>query len=175
MFDQQDFYAFVREVNRLRQEFPEVAFSTTIDLMDPDCTTSHDLIVQKKTTCAAGVEACVIGPLGHVYGCSYSPASFPDEIDAASAGFIAGNIRDDPLATVWRDSSRWQIFRKLDEVKNPKCLTCSYYQTRCSGSCQIMSFFEMKHQNSGLQRNGIAEFLDPYCFVDLLPDSPRER
>lgn len=175
MFSQENFYDFIREVNRLRKLFPSVTFSTTIDLLDPTATTSHDLIVQKKTTCAAGVEACVVGPLGHVYGCSYSPASFPNSSDEEGKRvFIAGNLRDDDLRTIWRDSSRWAVFRDLSHYKNAKCHSCGHYQVRCSGSCQIMSWYEMKHRQEVAEgRAEIKDFLDPYCFKDLLEEQGR--
>lgn len=163
-FDRRDFHAFVAEVNRLRRAFPRVAFSTTIDLLDPEETTSHDRVVRKAATCAAGVEACVIGPRGHVYGCSYSPASFVERAgDEARRLFIAGNIRDDDLCTIWRDSSRWQLFRDLDRFKHPKCRACVHYARRCSGSCQIMAWAEREHAGTPL-----AQVADPYCFADLL-------
>ena len=172
MFKQQDFYGFIREVNRLRKLFPTVTFSTTIDLLDPDAVTSHDLIVQKKNTCAAGVEACVVGPQGHVYGCSYSPASFPDSADEEGKRiFIAGNLRRDSLKKIWRDSARWAVFRDLGRYKNPKCHTCSHYTVRCSGSCQIMAWYQLKHQEAvAAGREKIGDFYDPYCFVDLLDE-----
>lgn len=175
MFSQEDFYGFIREVNRLRRLFPEVTFSTTIDLLDPEATTSHDLIVQKKRTCAAGVEACVIGPQGHVYGCSYSPASFPDSADEEGKRlFIAGNIRQNDLQSIWRDSSRWTVFRDLSEYKNPKCHSCRHYAVRCSGSCQIMAWSLLKHQQEVKQgKRNIGDFYDPYCFVDLLDNQER--
>lgn len=174
MFQQADFYDFVRAVNALRKRFPEVMFSTTIDLLDPEQTTSHDLLVQKKRTCAAGVEACVIGPQGHVYGCSYSPASFPDTAEGPGSMFIAGNVRHDSLAQIWRDSARWSVFRDLTLYKNSKCHTCSHYTTRCSGSCPIMSYYAMQHsQEVGAGSKNLADFYDPYCFVDLLePGNP---
>jgi radical SAM protein with 4Fe4S-binding SPASM domain len=175
MFDQHDFYAFIREVNRLRKQFPTVTFSTTIDLLDPEATTSHDLIVQKKTTCAAGVEACVVGPQGHVYGCSYSPASFPDSADEEGKRvFIAGNIRQDSLRAIWRDSRRWDVFRNLTKYKNGKCHTCGHYGVRCSGSCQIMAYAELQHRKQVDEGKAqLQDFMDPYCFKDLLDGQGR--
>ncbi len=170
MFTQAGFYQFIHEVNRLRLQYPALTFSTTIDLLNPEATTSLDLIVQKKRTCAAGVEACVIGPQGHVYGCSYSPASFPDSADEEGKRiFIAGNMRDDSLETIWRDSQRWTVFRDLTQYKNPKCHTCSHYSVRCSGSCQIMAWYQ--HQSAAGKETGhIRDYYDPYCFVDLLQE-----
>jgi radical SAM protein with 4Fe4S-binding SPASM domain len=170
MFSQGDFYDFIREVNRLRPCYPDVKFSTTIDLLDPEATTSQDLIVQKKRTCAAGVEACVVGPLGHVYGCSYSPASFPDSADEEGWRlFVAGDLRQDDLRAIWRDSGRWNVFRDLSLYKNPRCHACRHYTVRCSGSCQIMAWYQRNAlEESGGGRRQIADFYDPYCFVDLL-------
>nr|VFK32101.1 MAG: radical SAM additional 4Fe4S-binding SPASM domain-containing protein [Candidatus Kentron sp. MB] len=175
MFDQTEFYDFIREVNRLRRNFPEVIFSTTIDLLDPEATPSHDLIVQKKTTCAAGVEACVVGPQGHVYGCSYSPASFPDSGDEEGEKlFIAGNFREDDLKTIWRDSRRWSVFRDLQGFKNSQCHTCSHYTVRCSGSCQIMAWYRLREQQEFGQQDpeNISNVCDPYCFAGIFDGRP---
>jgi radical SAM protein with 4Fe4S-binding SPASM domain len=162
MFGQRDFYEFIQLINRLRPRH-RVQFSTTLDLLDPEATTSHDPIVQKRRTCAAGVEATVIGPTGDVYGCSYSPASFPDSDDVEGRKlFVAGNIRQDPIRTIWRDSRRWQVFRNLSAYKNPKCLSCPHYTVRCVGSCPIMGYYEAKR----------PEAFDPYCFVDILTKDP---
>lgn len=159
MFDQHDFYAFIRRIQTLRSRY-QVQLITTIDLLDPEATTSHDFIVQKKRTCAAGVEAAVIGATGDVYGCSYSPASFPDSPDVEGRRlFVAGNLRQDSLRTIWRDSVRWGVFRRLDLYKHPRCFPCAHYGVRCVGSCPIMGYFQEKQPNA----------LDPYCFVELLP------
>jgi radical SAM protein with 4Fe4S-binding SPASM domain len=158
MFTQHDFYAFIQRIQDLRRRY-RVQLITTLDLLDPEVTTSHDLIVQKKHTCAAGVEAAVIGATGDVYGCSYSPASFPDSPDEQGRRlFVAGNVRRESLRAIWRDSSRWAVFRYLDTYKNSRCLICSHYGARCIGSCPIMGYFQ----------DGQPDAVDPYCFVDLL-------
>lgn len=158
MFDQSDFYAFIRHIQELRRHY-QVQFVTTLDLLDPEATTSHDPIVQKKRTCAAGVEATVIGATGDVYGCSYSPASFPESPDVEGRSlFVAGNVREESLHDIWRDSARWAVFRYLDVYKNPQCQTCPHYGVRCVGSCPIMGYFT----------EGQPEAFDPYCFVDLM-------
>lgn len=158
MFSQSDFYAFIRLINRLRERY-RVQLITTLDLLDPEATTSHDLLVAKRHSCAAGIEAAVIGPTGDIYGCSYSPASFPDSPDAEGRRlFVAGNLRHEPVRTVWRDSERWAVFRCLNTYKNRGCHQCEHYSVRCVGSCPIMGYF----------RNAQPEACDPYCFVGLL-------
>lgn len=165
MFDGARYYDYLREVRRLRAQYTGVEFITAMDLEDPQATTSRDRIVQKKQTCAAGVEACVVGPQGHVFGCSYSPASFPDQASSEEhALFIPGNIRTEPLRAIWRDSRRWEVFRDLEKSKNEKCTTCDHYQVRCTGSCQIMSYNEKKHAREVAEgRATLKEFQDPYC------------
>jgi radical SAM protein with 4Fe4S-binding SPASM domain len=144
MFDKDDFYAFIRQIQDLRKRY-RVQFTTTLDLLDPEATTSHDPMVQKKRTCAAGVEATVIGATGDVYGCSYSPASFPDSPDVEGRRmFVAGNVREESLRDIWRDS--------------PQCQACPHYGVRCVGSCPIMGYF----------REGKPDAIDPYCFIDLM-------
>jgi radical SAM protein with 4Fe4S-binding SPASM domain len=159
MFDQHDFYAFIQQIQALRS-CHRVKFITTLDLLDPEATTSHDPIVQKKNTCAAGVEAAVIGANGDVFGCSYSPASFPNSSDTEGRRlFVAGNLREDSLRTIWLDSSRWAVFRQLDNYKSSKCQMCAHYGVRCVGSCPIMGYFNQ----------GQPDAFDAYCFVDLIP------
>lgn len=164
MFNQRDFYAFIQQLPALRAQH-RVQFITTLDLLDPTATTSHDPIVQKKRSCAAGIEAAVIGATGDVYGCSYSPASFPDSVDIEGRRlFVAGNLHTDSFHTIWRDSSRWAVFRYLEQYKNPRCQSCLHYSVRCVGSCPIMGYFQAQQPNA----------CDPYCFVDLLPGVERE-
>jgi radical SAM protein with 4Fe4S-binding SPASM domain len=168
MFDGAGYYEYIKSIRRLRQEFPAVEFITAMDVEDPMATTSRDRIVQKKQTCAAGVEACVVGPQGHVFGCSYSPASFPDQAtEEENELFVPGNIRSEPLRVIWRDSARWEVFRNLEKSKNEKCGTCSHYKVRCTGSCQIMSYYEKQHARdvaAGLAE--LKDFHDPYCPKD---------
>lgn len=162
MFSQHDFYHFIQHIQTLRHQY-HVQFITTLDLLDPKATTSHDPVVQKKRACAAGVEATVIGASGDVYGCSYSPASFPDSPDIEGRRiFVAGNIRQDSVRTIWRDSSRWAVFRQLDQYRPSRCFACLHYGVRCVGACPIMGYFV----------EGRPDALDPYCFVDLMTDSP---
>lgn len=165
MFDGAGYYEYIREVRRLRKLYPSVEFITAMDLEDPTATTSRDRIVQKKQTCAAGVEACVVGPQGDVFGCSYSPASFPDQAtDEERELFIPGNIRSETLRDIWRDSRRWEVFRNLQKSKNEKCTSCGHYKVRCTGSCQIMSYYEKRHARDVAEGKAeLKDFQDPYC------------
>jgi radical SAM protein with 4Fe4S-binding SPASM domain len=165
LFTQQEFYDFIRLIQELRQRY-RVRFITTLDLLNPQPTTSQDPMVRKENTCAAGVEAAVIGASGDVYGCSYSPASFPDSPDIQGRElFVAGNLRQDSLRSIWLDSRRWKVFRSLDTYKDPRCQTCAHYRVRCVGSCPIMGYYQ----------EGRPAACDPYCFVDMLSTSEHHR
>jgi MoaA/NifB/PqqE/SkfB family radical SAM enzyme len=158
MLSQQEFYSLIRTINELRKNH-KVKIVTTIDLLNKGNLANQDLIVKKEKTCAAGVEAAVISPLGEIYGCSYSPASDKDDSDKKGKDiFVAGNLRKDKLEDIWLDSSRWTVFRDLKNYKNSGCRNCSYYKKECVGSCPIMSYYKDKTLNG----------LDPYCFKDLL-------
>lgn len=90
--------------------------------------------------------------------------------------FIAGNLREDRLKEIWRDSKRWAVFRDLGQYKSPKCHSCDHYTVRCSGSCQIMAWSQLKHEEAVKKgKSKIGDFYDPYCFVDLLDEQKKGR
>ena len=45
------------------------------------------------------------------------------------------------------------------------------YGVRCSGSCQIMAYAELQHRRQVDEGTAeLKDFMDPYCFKDLLDD-----
>jgi len=158
MLSSKEFYDFIRLLDELRKRH-KVKFVTTLDLLNKDNLSKQDLIVRKEKTCAAGVEGAVISPQGEIYGCSYSPASTPDDSDAEARDiFVAGNLRKRALSDIWLDDKRWAVFRNLDKYKNDKCHSCKYYCKECVGSCPIMSYYTDKTLDS----------FDPYCFKEIM-------
>ncbi len=78
--------------------------------------------------CGAGRVVCLIDPIGDVYAC---PFVIHDE-------FLAGNVRVDGFARVWRDS---ELFRSLREPSSPgACVSCGSYDA-CRGGCMAAKFF----------------------------------
>jgi mycofactocin biosynthetic radical S-adenosylmethionine protein MftC len=78
--------------------------------------------------CGAGRVVCLIDPVGDVYAC---PFVIHDE-------FLAGNLRDDGFAAVWRSSD---LFRSLREPGNPgACTSCGSFDA-CRGGCMAAKFF----------------------------------
>ncbi|HTT59767.1 MAG TPA: mycofactocin radical SAM maturase, partial [Acidimicrobiales bacterium] len=78
--------------------------------------------------CGAGRVVCLIDPVGDVYAC---PFVIHDE-------FLAGNVRDEGFAHVWRES---ELFRSLREPASPgACVSCGAYDA-CRGGCMAAKFF----------------------------------
>ncbi len=78
--------------------------------------------------CGAGRVVCLIDPVGNVYAC---PFVIHDE-------FLAGNVRGEGFAHVWRES---ELFRSLREPGNPgACSSCGSFDA-CRGGCMAAKFF----------------------------------
>jgi radical SAM protein with 4Fe4S-binding SPASM domain len=146
-----EFKQFITALKRLRKEYANLQFITTLDLEY----TSQDNVYVREKSCAAGREGCVISPYGDVYGCSYSLASVHNSTNPERLRFVAGNLHKRSFMDVWNDSDRWAIFRDLDTYKHPRCKACDYYtKNKCIGNCPVMV-------------HGAPEAFDPYCYIDV--------
>jgi len=72
-------------------------------------------------TCGAGRMTCSVAPNGDVYPCAF----------LTDGAFLAGNIKERPLAAVWRDSP---VFRKLRGWQPGTCRGCTAFSL-CRGGC----------------------------------------
>jgi len=98
--------------------------------------------------CGAGRIVCLIDPVGDVYAC---PFVIHDD-------FLAGNVRDDGFATVWRDSA---LFAELRQPQSAgACASCGSYDA-CQGGCMATKFF------TGLDLDGP----DPDCVYGHADDA----
>ncbi|MCS7115224.1 MAG: radical SAM protein [Nitrososphaerota archaeon] len=79
-----------------------------------------------KTVCDAGISRCLISPDGKVVPCP----GFKQ-----NSQFIAGNIKNNSLIKIWRESPVWQRLRKFDytKIKEP-CNSCKKLPY-CRGGC----------------------------------------
>lgn len=149
----QDYYDFVKQIELLRKSH-RVKIQSYFDILGKKSRwLENQTSLVNKRTCAAGVEACVVSPLGDVYGCA---ASNPKENNLPM--FIAGNVRKKPIMNIWHDNDRWQLYRDFKQNKSKHCLKCSHYMKKCFGNCFVSSFFDSGKLNSP----------DPYCFTHLL-------
>jgi mycofactocin radical SAM maturase len=78
--------------------------------------------------CGAGRVVCLIDPVGDVYAC---PFVIHDE-------FLAGNVRAEGFAAVWRDSELFASLRAPGSAG--ACASCGSYDS-CRGGCMAAKFF----------------------------------
>jgi mycofactocin biosynthetic radical S-adenosylmethionine protein MftC len=90
--------------------------------------------------CGAGRVVCLIDPVGDVYACPF----------AIHDSFLAGNIRENGFAAVWRESELFAELRKPQT--GGACRSCSAFDS-CRGGCMAAKFF------TGLPLDGP----DPEC------------
>lgn len=153
-----DYWMFVKDVERIRKT-RKVSIQTYFDILgDKSRWLENQTSLINKKTCAAGVEACIISPIGDVYGCAASNASDPDMDPNEKNKFIAGNIKKKKFMKIWLDSQQWKTYRDLDINKCARCKSCEHYSKKCFGNCFISSYFDTGKFNSR----------DPYCFAHLL-------
>jgi mycofactocin radical SAM maturase len=78
--------------------------------------------------CGAGRVVCLIDPVGDVYACPF----------AIHETFLAGNVREQGFAHVWRSSD---LFLSLREPQAAgACGSCGMYDA-CRGGCMAAKFF----------------------------------
>jgi mycofactocin radical SAM maturase len=94
--------------------------------------------------CGAAKMTCCVSPSGSVYPCAF----------LQEADFLAGNVRETPLGTIWRQAQIFGTFRRM-EVKS--CETCYRFDS-CRGGCPAMAY----------HKYGRLGFPDPECIVQCL-------
>ena len=89
---------------------------------------------EKRDLCGAGSTMLSVGADGSVYPCA--GLMYPE--------FLAGNIRDEPLEKIWKESSVLQKIRSLSVSKIPGCRECPI-RYLCGGGCLVDIFWEHGH------------------------------
>lgn len=103
-----------------------------------------------ESTCNAGISKCLINPDGTVVPC---PAF------KQSKQYVAGNIKNNSLATIWEKSPIWGAFRDFDCAQlNEPCQNCRYLHI-CRGRCIAQRILEF---------GDIYGAPDPKCFASCL-------
>jgi radical SAM protein with 4Fe4S-binding SPASM domain len=136
----------VAEATRLRQEFPHIKILTDFDILDEatDIARRHDPIT---ASCKAGRTMININYDGGIYPCAF--------FVTPSGKFCAGNIYEDSVTDVWRNSPIFRPFRI--HQKSNICRACKHYQARCFGGCPAIAHFT----------KGYLDAHDPTCFAGL--------
>lgn len=103
--------------------------------------------------CGIGLSSMTIGPYGEVFSC-------------IGARVSAGNLREQPLATIWRESPVWQELSGLTLGNLPVCSTCELrqYCVRCHGNaafedgdmlgCSSVAYREARLRRQALMGKG---------------------
>ena len=107
------------------------------------CSLMDDSIPVQR--CHAGLSSCLIKPNGEVAPC---PAF------KQNSNYVAGNIKNDPLAEIWRFSLIWDLFRLFDseKLKGP-CKSCKHLLL-CRGRCHLQRILAFED---------IYQGPDPHC------------
>lgn len=145
-----DFYEVVREVSRSRNIHPDIQILTDFDILDGakegDCARDPS-----SASCKAGRTMVNINYDGGIYPCAF--------FVTPEGEFSAGNIHENSVTDVWRNSLAFEPFRS--HSKSETCQSCDHYQKRCSGGCPAISHYI----------SGYLDSHDPTCFADLAGSS----
>jgi len=89
--------------------------------------TNADRKDQGLRTCGAARMTCAVGPDGSVFPCAF----------LCEPAFLAGNVTDEPLASIFAHAPIMQVLRGL-EVE--PCHTCDRFAL-CNGGCPAVAYF----------------------------------
>ncbi len=141
------FYHAVQTITRLRATYPHIRIYTDFDILraNDQLPTARS---QARLSCPAGRSMLNVGYDGYVYPCAF--------LITPEREFAAGQLRQAPLLTLWRESSVFQMFRALE--KEAPCQDCFVYGKTCAGGCVAVSYFS----------TGRLTATDPMCFMDCI-------
>jgi radical SAM protein with 4Fe4S-binding SPASM domain len=131
---------------RWRKEFAGRLSITTLDpllaLVDPQrAAEGARLTGEAFTGCGAGRNRCCIWPNGNLTPCAYC-----DE--------VAGNARQEDIATIWRTSPVLEPYRSLAALIHGPCVGCEHKHV-CAAGCKSRSYGAF----------GAPGHPDPMCWV----------
>lgn len=146
-----NFYTVIRQITRLRRDYPQIHIYTDFDLLDgpalSDCFPDPS-----RASCKAGRSLINVRSDGTI-----NPCAFFDNWDEE---FAAGNIYHDSATAVWQDPETFHALRV--QQKSDTCQGCGFYKTRCNAGCPAITYAASGH----------IDALDPTCFADLIePES----
>ncbi len=104
---------------------------------------------RRNDLCAAGCRDLSIDPAGLVHACV---------ITAGDPSFVAGSLREQPLAEIWRTSSSLRLLRAARARDRAECLACPVADA-CGGECWVQSHYAARTR--GEAAGYAAPF--PYC------------
>jgi radical SAM protein with 4Fe4S-binding SPASM domain len=106
-------------------------------------------IGKRNDLCAAGCRNLSVDPAGRVHACV---------ITAGDPAFVAGSLREQPLAEIWHTSSSLRLLRAARARDRAECLACPVADA-CGGECWVQSHYAARTR--GEAAGYAAPF--PYC------------
>lgn len=116
----------------LRDQYKDIDISYEASFLFHESPSVHSNIKLYETTsigCDCGRTRISIYPNGDVIPCDFL---------ANRKEFIVGNIFDDSLENIWKDSLLLNKFRSRNVTNIKPCKSCEY-QFSCTGGCQAMA------------------------------------
>ena len=106
----------------------------------------------RNDLCAAGCRDLSIDPAGRVHACV---------ITAGDPAFVAGSLREQPLAEIWRTSSSLRLLRAARARDRAECLACPVADA-CGGECWVQAHYAAR------ARGEAAGYAAPFPYCDLV-------
>ena len=107
---------------------------------------------RRNDLCAAGCRDASIDPAGRVHACV---------ITAGDPAFVAGSLREQPLAQIWRTSSSLRLLRAARARDRAECLACPVADA-CGGECWVQAHYAAR------ARGVAAGYAAPFPYCDLV-------
>jgi hypothetical protein len=106
----------------------------------------------RNDLCAAGCRDVSIDPAGLVHACV---------ITAGDPAFVAGSLREQPLAEIWRTSGSLRLLRAARARDRAECLACPVADA-CGGECWVQAHYAAR------TRGEPAGYAAPFPYCDLV-------
>ena len=109
-------------------------------------------IGRRNDLCAAGCRDVSIDPSGLVHACV---------ITAGDPAFVAGSLREQPLAEIWRTSGSLRLLRAARARDRAECLACPVADA-CGGECWVQAHYAARTHGEP------AGYAAPFPYCDLV-------
>jgi len=152
-FTLEDYTAFTRKVFEAKEGIPDLKLSVMDDFGYFPLHGGGESL-QRWPGCQAGVSILAVRSDGAILPCL-----------ALGDAFVAGSAKETPLAALWEDDARFDLFRRKLPRLRGACAACDVKE-RCRGGCSAIawsatgSIFENPYCLRAIQRR---ELVDALC------------
>ncbi len=129
-----------------------LAVASEIGLIIDNLASWRRRVGKRNDLCAAGCRDLSIDPAGRVHACV---------ITAGDPAFVAGSVREQPLAEIWRTSSSLRLLRAARARDRAECSACPVADA-CGGECWVQAHYAAR------ARGEAAGYAAPFPYCDLV-------